>query len=148
MFASVTLPAHDAQGLSLETVHMVFARELAQHFDHVISAPVVESWTDEDTGAVQEQAAVCFTVSATPAAWEAKGGRLARRLENLAARYAADCDAPALTVTHCDGSTVYVGALEALARPAPVQGPTRDADPAFLPRQREDKAARFDRLTA
>uniref|UniRef100_A0AB74UK95 Uncharacterized protein n=1 Tax=Caulobacter phage BL57 TaxID=3348355 RepID=A0AB74UK95_9VIRU len=39
MFASVTLPARDAQGLSLDTVHAVFRLELAQHFEHVISAP-------------------------------------------------------------------------------------------------------------
>lgn len=147
-FASVTLPAHDAQGQSLETVHMVFRLELAQHFEHVISAPVVDVWTDEATGATYSEAAVTFTVSAPAAAWEAKGGRLARRLENMAARYAAPCEAPALTVQHADGSTVYVAALEALARPAPVQGPSRIADPAFLPRQREDKAARFERLTA
>ncbi|AXQ68219.1 hypothetical protein HOT99_gp080 [Caulobacter phage CcrBL10] len=143
--ASVILPAQTLAGADLGPVLMVFALELSQHFGDVAQAPTVERWTDEATGAEFVADCVAFTVSAD---WTAKGGRMARRLENMAARYAAPCEAPALTVQHADGSTVYVAALEALARPAPVQGPSRIADPAFLPRQREDKAARFERLTA
>lgn len=148
MRAFVILPSYTPAGGHLVAVHMVFARELAEHFGEVTQEDIAGGWRDLDTGRDYTDSAVRFTVCAD---WTAKGGRMARRLENIAARYAEACEQEAVTVTHADGSTVYAGPMSA----DPVRYDDAPAAPLASRRDREgwralreDRAARFDRLTA
>lgn len=146
--ASVTLPMLNAQGESLAIVHTIFAAELAQHFATVETVGGLDYSRDEATGAETPHPVVSYVVGAD---WAYKGGRLARRLENMAARYAESCGVLSLTVTHADGSTVYAAPMAA----DPVQYDDAPAAPLASRRDREgwrslreDHARRFDRLTA
>lgn len=146
--ASVTLPRLNAQGESLAIVHTIFAAELAQHFEVVAVVLTPTRARDEETGAEVEGLDSIFRVTAD---WAYKGGRLARRLENMAAKYAEPCGVLSVTIQHADGSTVYASPMAA----DPVQYDDAPAAPLASRRDREgwralreDHAARFDRLTA
>lgn len=144
-FATVILPLATATGADLSPVHMVFAHELAATFDSVVTFPTSAMVRDDDTGAETIEGGVSFVVVGD---WTAKGGRLARRLENMAARYSEACEVASVAVTHATGETVYVSPMTAVESPilASPMAPRRDRE--GWRSLRMDRGERLERMTA